>query len=80
VRLGLGQIGVTAFVALVAATTVGSVDIPAIRGCTLAWVMVWFVLGYARYATVFGALGTLASWTEDAQSVAGPVGVMLTGG
>jgi ABC-2 type transport system permease protein len=42
--------------------------------------MVWFVLGYARYATVFGALGTLASWTEDAQSVAGPVGVMLTGG
>ena len=59
--LGLGQIGVTALVALVAATTVSSVDIPAVRGATFAWVLVWFVLGYALYATVFGALGPLAS-------------------
>ena len=39
----------------------------------LAWALVWFVLGYALYATVYGALGSLGSRIEGAQSVAGPV-------
>ena len=37
----------------------------------------WFVLGYALYAMVYGALGALASRTEDAQSVAAPVTYVL---
>ena len=43
-----------------------------VSGNVLAWVVVWFVLGYALYAMAYGALGSLASRTEDAQSVAGP--------
>ena len=78
--LGLAQIGATALVALAAITMVDSVDLPAVRGAVLAWAVVWFVLGYALYATVFGALGSLASRTEDAQSVAGPVSVVLIAG
>jgi ABC-2 type transport system permease protein len=35
------------------------------------------VLGYALYAMAYGALGSLTSRTEDAQSVAGPVGYVL---
>jgi ABC-2 type transport system permease protein len=42
-------------------------------------VVVWFVLGYALYAPAYGALGSLASRTEDAQSVAGPVVYVLLG-
>ncbi len=68
--IGLPQIGVTALVAVTA--TAGSADLPAARGSVLAWAVVWFVLGYALYATAYGALGSLASRTEDAQSVAGP--------
>jgi ABC-2 type transport system permease protein len=75
--LGLGQVMVTALVALVAVRVFGSVDVPAARGAVIAWVVVWFVLGYALYAMVFGALGSLASRAEDAQSVAGPVTVVL---
>jgi hypothetical protein len=41
---------------------------------------VWFVLGYALYATVFGTLGSLASRTEDASTVAGPVSIILVVG
>jgi ABC-2 type transport system permease protein len=78
--LGLGQVAVTALAALVALSMVGSVDVPAARGTVLVWVVVWFVLGYALYATVFGALGALASRPEDAQSVAGPVSVVLIAG
>jgi ABC-2 type transport system permease protein len=75
--LGLAQIGVAAVTALVAVTTVRSIDVPAVRGGVLAWVLVWFVLGYLLYATVYGALGSLGSRAEDAQSVAGPVTVVL---
>ena len=75
--LGLAQIGVTAVAALVAARTVDSFDVPAARGTVILWLVVWFVLGYALYATLFGALGSLASRVEDAQSVAGPVQVVL---
>ena len=35
------------------------------------------MLGYALYATLFGAVGSLASRPEDAQSVAGPISVIL---
>lgn len=78
--LGLAQITVTALAALVATMTVRSVHIPAVRGSVLAWVVVWFVLGYALYAMLYGALGSLASRTEDAQSVAGPATVLLVAG
>jgi ABC-2 type transport system permease protein len=75
--LGLAQIGVTALAALAAVAAVHSVDLPAIRGSVLAWAVVWFVLGYALYATVYGALGSLGSRVEDAQAVAGPVMIVM---
>ena len=75
--LGLAQIGLTALAAVVAGALVDAVDIPAVRGGVVAWAVVWFVLGYALYATVFGTLGSLASRTEDASSAAGPVTVVL---
>jgi ABC-2 type transport system permease protein len=75
--LGLAQIGVTALAALVAVVAVPSIHIPAVRGAVLAWAVVWFVLGYALYATVYGALGSLGSRAEDAQAVAGPVMIIL---
>jgi ABC-2 type transport system permease protein len=77
--LGFGQLALTAVAALVASMTVDSFDLPAVTGSVLAWVLVWFVLGYALYAMVYGALGSLASRTEDAQAVAGPVSYVLVG-
>jgi ABC-2 type transport system permease protein len=75
--LGLVQIAATAMVALVAASLTDSFDVPAVRSAVIAWAVVWFVLGYALYATVFGTLGSLASRTEDASSVTGPVSIIL---
>jgi ABC-2 type transport system permease protein len=75
--LGLAQIGVTALAALAAIAAVHSVDVPAVRGSVLAWALVWFVLGYTLYATIYGALGSLGSRVEDAQAVAGPVMIVM---
>jgi ABC-2 type transport system permease protein len=78
--LGFGQLAVTALAALLASMFVDSADLPAVSAGVLAWVLVWFVLGYALYAMIYGALGSLASRTEDAQAVAGPVGYVLVAG
>ena len=75
--LGLAQLALTAVVALVATTAVASVDIPAISGDVLAWVVAWFVLGYVIYAMAYGALGSLASRVEDASGIAAPVTTVL---
>ncbi len=75
--LGLAQVTATAVVALGAASLTDSFDVPAVRGSVIAWAVLWFVLGYALYATVFGTLGSLASRTEDASSVTGPVSIVL---
>jgi ABC-2 type transport system permease protein len=75
--LGFAQFAVTALAALAAALAVDSVDIPAVSGGVLAWAVVWFVLGYAMYAMAYGALGSLASRTDDTSSVAGPVSYVL---
>jgi ABC-2 type transport system permease protein len=75
--LGLAEIGLAALAALVAVTTVDAIQLPAIRGAVLAWAVVWFVLGYVLYATVYGALGSLGSRAEDAQSVAAPIMIIL---
>jgi ABC-2 type transport system permease protein len=75
--LGLAQIAATATVALVAGSLVDSFDVPAARSTVIVWAVVWFIIGYALYATVYGTLGSLASRTEDASSVAGPVTIVL---
>jgi ABC-2 type transport system permease protein len=75
--IGFAQFAVTALAALVATLAVDSVDIPAIGASVLTWVVVWFVLGYALYATAYGAFGSLASRSEDASSISAPVTTLL---
>ena len=70
--LGLAMVAATAVAAMIAIASVGSFNVPAVRGAVLAWLVVWFLLGYLLYATMYGALGALASRPEDAQSVAAP--------
>ena len=76
--LGFAQFAVTALAALAAALAVHPAGIPAVSGGVLAWVIVWFVLGYALYAMAYGALGSLASRAEDAANVAAPVSYILS--
>jgi ABC-2 type transport system permease protein len=75
--LGFAQFAGTALAALIATLVVDSVDLPAISGDVLAWAILWFMLGYVIYAMAYGALGSLASRTEDASSIAAPVTTVL---
>lgn len=55
----------------------GSIDLPSISLGLVALLLMWFVLGYAFYSTAYGALGALASRSEDAQSATGPLTAVL---
>lgn len=74
--VGLAQLGLVAGSALVAlrfsdnttATTTPS---------TVAWIVVWFVLGYGFYAVLFATAGSLVSRQEEAQSIQFPISAIL---
>jgi len=70
--VGLLQLAVLAGAGLVAASVAGA----GIAG-TLVSVLVWYLLGFAMYATIYGALGSLVSRQEDVQSVLTPVSIVV---
>jgi ABC-2 type transport system permease protein len=80
--LGIGVLGIGQFagLAVVAATTLMFTRPPNLPAGTvplIASVVIWFILGYSFYSLLYGALGALASRTEDAQAAAAPVTAIL---
>jgi ABC-2 type transport system permease protein len=80
--LGIGTLGVIQLLfigvaALAARAAGGTIELPTGFG-SVAWiVLLWFVLGYAFYATAFAASGSLVSRIEDAQNAAFPLTLVL---
>lgn len=81
--LGHGALGLAQILALALIATVGlvitdpvDVNVGAAYG-SIASAVLWFLLGYAFYSILYGALGSLASRTEDAQSAIGPLTIVL---
>jgi ABC-2 type transport system permease protein len=75
--VGLAQFVVVAVVAVIALSVSGSAHVPPAAPTTIAWILVWFVLGYAFYSVMYGAAGSLVSRQEDAQAMAFPVTAVL---
>ena len=59
---------------------VDTAEVPRVPASVLAWLVVWFILGYAFYSVVYAGLGALASRVEDASNAAAPVNVLLFAG
>ncbi|GAA4904895.1 ABC-2 type transport system permease protein [Actinomycetospora succinea] len=80
--LGLGAVGLLQLVVLggaglAVAGAAGILVTAAGLVSTLVWVVVWYLLGFALYATVFAAAGSLVSRQEDTQSVLSPVTITV---
>ncbi len=78
--LAIGQFASTIAVAYVALQVSGPVELPDIAVMSLINLIVWFVLGFLLYATMFGAAGALVSRIEEAQSAAMPMTILSIGG
>ncbi len=75
--LGLGQLLLIAVAASASAAAVDAVDIPRVEAALVARLLVWFLVGYALWSLVYGALGALAARSEDAQAVSAPANYLL---
>jgi ABC-2 type transport system permease protein len=75
--LGIGQFVALAAVAAVALQIVRPANLPSGVTPLIAIVVVWFVLGYSFYSVLYGALGALATRSEEAQAAAAPLTVVL---
>ena len=77
--LGLVQLLILLVTGLVAANFVGDLELPVTTVPTVAMLLLWFVLGYVLYSTLFGVLGALASRMEEASNVTTPVSFLAMG-
>lgn len=82
--LGIGLVGLAQFAIVATSGVVAyrfSEDVtlaPNTAPGALAWMVFWFVLGYAFYSVLYATVGSLVSRQEEAQSVQLPVtGVLL---
>ena len=81
---GIGLAGLVQFAAVAAAAAATLLvtrpsGLPPGTYSAIPMLVVWFVLGYAFYSTLYGSLGSLASRAEDAQAAAGPVIALMLG-
>ncbi|MEO1061205.1 MAG: ABC transporter permease [Actinomycetota bacterium] len=82
--LGLGVLGLLQVVIIAAAGGAAGllssdVDLPSGFGSLVAMTIVWFVLGYAFYATAYAAAGSSVSRMEDAQAALAPISSVVMG-
>ncbi|MCU1359923.1 MAG: ABC-type Na+ efflux pump permease component-like protein [Ilumatobacteraceae bacterium] len=81
---GIGLVALTQMTATVAASLValrisGS-SIPRDVWIGLPSTLVWFVLGFVLYSTLFALAGSFVSRQEDAQGAAAPISLLFTAG
>lgn len=85
--LGIGLLGLAQLVILSVSVVVmlnlidiNGVDLAGIGTGMFAWIVFWFILGYAFFSMLYATMGALISRQEDAQSVGFiPIILMLPG-
>ena len=75
--LGLAQLILVGAFAFVLVQQSSSFDIPDAAVVTSISLVVWFLLGFAFYATAYAATGSLVSRQEEAQNAAFPLTMVL---
>ncbi|MDQ2965269.1 MAG: ABC transporter permease [Chloroflexota bacterium] len=77
--LGLIQLFVLVGTALIGATFFGTFSLPPTTTPALVQLVIWFILGYTLYSTLFAVLGALASRMEEATNATMPVQFLAMG-
>ena len=82
--VGLGLVGLIQLVAigvvgLTVAIAVDAISLPASAFGTIGWVLVWFLLGYGFYSSLFAVAGAIVSRQEELQNTAAPLNLLMVG-
>jgi ABC-2 type transport system permease protein len=77
--LGLSQLLLIGLVGLFASSAVGTLEFPSGAIATVGLVLVWFVLGFFFYATMFAVAGSIVTRQEDLQTTMTPLTILIVG-
>ena len=77
--LGLSQLLLIGLVGLLASSAVGTLEFPKGAIATVGLVLVWFVLGFFFYATMFAVAGSIVTRQEDLQTTMTPLTILIVG-
>lgn len=77
--LGLIQLVVLVATGLIGANVFGMFALPPTTTPALVQLVVWFILGYTLYSTMFAVLGALASRMEEASNATMPIQFLAMG-
>ncbi|CAL9645020.1 hypothetical protein SUDANB95_06418 [Actinosynnema sp. ALI-1.44] len=75
--VGLAQLVLIGVTGLVLASVSGIIDVTGVAGGALATGVLWYLLGFFLYATVFAAAASLVSRQEELQSVLTPISMAI---
>jgi ABC-2 type transport system permease protein len=75
--VGLVQLVVIGGVGLAVGSATDAIDVPGVAGGALATGVLWYLLGFFLYATVFAAAASLVSRQEELQSVITPISTVI---
>ncbi len=77
--LGLAQLLLIGLVGLFASSAVGTLEFPSGAIATVGLVLVWFVLGFFFYASLFAVAGSIVTRQEDLQTTMTPLTILIVG-
>jgi ABC-2 type transport system permease protein len=75
--VGLFQLVIIGVVGLVVATASGAITLPPDSAGTIGSVLLWFLLGYAFYSSMFAVAGAIVSRQEELQNTATPLNLLM---
>jgi ABC-2 type transport system permease protein len=74
--MGLLQMVIVGFAGVLMGSRLTDIPMPAVAGSTMAWLLLWFVFGYAFYGSLYAAAGSLAADSQEAGSVIAPLNIV----
>ena len=77
--VGLLQLAIIGVAGLAAATAAGVITLPPDAAATIASVLLWFLLGYGFYSSLFAVAGAIVSRQEEVQNTTTPLNLLLVG-
>jgi ABC-2 type transport system permease protein len=75
--VGLIQLAIIGVIGLAAATWSGAITLPPDAWGTIGSVLLWFLLGYAFYSSLFAVAGAIVSRQEELQNTATPLNLLM---
>lgn len=74
--IGLFEVLLTGGLVIGVGEALDTIELPSATGSAVGIVVLWFLLGYTFYSTIYGAAGSLVARHQNAANAAGPINII----